>query len=176
MFKIGDKIRLKKEFYKEEVFKGMSRSLKKPIAYLQGKSVSVVSVPNFNRNDVAIIVTDGVDIYIFPPCIFELAEPEKKAEELNQYIKVGDYVKILSRKWTPEEIVQAQCFLAGELIYAKCKFVYDHNSNRTACYNYETGKSAEAKCSPNDMFNPYIGAVVAYCKTCGVKIPEFITK
>ena len=78
------------------------------------------------------------------------------------------------RKWTPEEIVQAKCFLAEELIYAKCRFVYDNVRRKTECYNFETNKLSEAKCAPNDEFNQYIGAVVAYCKTCGVKIPEFI--
>ena len=93
---------------------------------------------------------------------------------LENYVPEEKVIKPLKRKWTEEEITKAKCFLAEELIYAKCRFVYDNNNLKTICYNYETNKVKEAKCAPNDEFNQYIGAVVSYCKTCGVKMPEFI--
>lgn len=74
------------------------------------------------------------------------------------------------RKWTEEEIVKAKCFLAEELIKGTYKFTYGRN--RIDCSNgIET---ATAKCSSKDEYNQYIGAVVAYCKVSGIKIPKFI--
>jgi hypothetical protein len=78
------------------------------------------------------------------------------------------------RKWTEEEIVKAKCFLAEELVNGKCKFTFDINNNETTCYNFESNKIKSAKCAYNDECNRYIGAVVAYCRTSGAKIPEFI--
>lgn len=256
-FKVGDYVRLKKEFYKEDEFKSMSRPLRQCVASLKNGKSNVLGVMDSQRDYGSIVVAHGEEVYILPPCIFELAEPEKNpVVEVNRQANVGEWIKIIrpwcsfgnytlgdiflvdkveknggvysgshiylsygageyvvlenyeppnkhndaldavahscealskslskhvnlvtkTRRWTPEEIVKAQCFLGGELIYAKCKFVYNKKNGRTACFNYENGRSAEAKCAPNDMFNPYIGAVVAYCKTCGVKIPEFITR
>ena len=77
------------------------------------------------------------------------------------------------RKWTPEEIVKAKCFLAEELIYHPCMF-NNKSDGRTRCFDINTCKQSFAICSSKDEYNEYIGAAVAYCKTCGVEIPEFI--
>ena len=74
------------------------------------------------------------------------------------------------RKWTEEEITKAKCFLAEELIKGTYKFTY--RRNRIDCSNGV--ETATAKCSSKDEYNQYIGAVVAYCKVSGIKIPEFI--
>jgi len=299
-FKVGDNVRFKKEFYKEEYFKGLTRENRKQVAdaaslgefevswvyessrrvrfidkfhncydtdasllelckepevkevkriakvgewikivdarydsqttkedYVDGDIVQVESLYN---GDIGIMVKGkrGKSVYT-SHCEYVVLEnysPEEKPsetpkEEPKKIAKVGDFIKITSfdfgdevgtvaevievrktcvkhksnkscrgyyyarhyeyeiveppkRKWTDEEIIKAKCFLAEELVNGKCKFTFDINNNETTCYNFESNKIKSAKCAYNDECNRYIGAVVAYCKTSGVKIPEFI--
>ena len=289
-FKCGDKVRFKKEFYKEEYFKGLTREKRKRAAYIASlgefkvsceDSCKVHVVDKFNKykwfaidasllelckepevkevkrkakvgewikivhavmagcyykdgDILKVVKTSGIGVYV--ECgaavfhteyvVLENYSPEEKPSEApkkepKKIAKVGDFIKITSfnygdkigtvaevievdetyaryksnkayrgyyvarhdgyeiveppkRKWTEEEIVKAKCFLAEELVNCKCKFTFDINNNETTCYNFESNKIKSAKCAYNDECNRYIGAVVAYCKTSGVKIPEFI--
>lgn len=118
--------------------------------------------------------------------VLENYEPKKKNDDAFDFLPVSfdeinavsEHVTLVTktRRWTPEEIVKAKCLLAEWIIGSRflCSFVRD--GRKTTCYNPRTCKTGESKPSPDDEYNEYIGAVVAYCKTCGVKIPEFITR
>ena len=225
MFKVGDKVRFKKEFYKEEYFKKLPRSTRKIAAELVRQGSFYVFYAGAER--VRICNFHGhydIDASLLEPCKKDVPKPIVK--EVSRKAKVGEYIKIVhavmagsyykdgdilkvvriggngvyiecgtvvwleeyvvlenyvpeekvikphKRKWTPEEIVQAKCFLAEELIHHHCAFTIGRQ--KTACYNAETYKGAVSKPSPSDEYNEYIGAVVAYCKASGVEIPEFI--
>jgi hypothetical protein len=233
-FKAGDKVRFKKEFYKEEYFKGLTREKRKRAADI----ASLGEFDVFCKDRCRVHVTDKFKVrHNIDASLLELCkEPEVK--EVKRIAKVGEWIKIVhalydsrttkedyvdgdiiqveslyfdvvgiivkgkqgksvyashreyvvlenyspeekpsehpKRKWTEEEIVKAKCFLAEELVNGKCKFTFDINNNETTCYNFESNKIKSAKCAYNDECNRYIGAVVAYCKVSGVKIPEFI--
>jgi len=84
------------------------------------------------------------------------------------------------RKWTKEEVTEAKCFIA--------EFIIRLNGNGySVTINYHSTiridarivagtlvKTASARCSKKDEYNPYIGTMVALCKATNLAMPDWV--
>mgnify|MGYP007069473121 CR=1 FL=1 len=91
-FEKGDKIKLKKDFYKEENFKELVRSSRKSIAELVGKILTVKSY-GYVSNDLLHVTIGGEGDYVI---LTSVAEPiAKPATREKRKAVEGEYVKIV---------------------------------------------------------------------------------
>jgi len=201
--KVGDKVRLKDKFYDEPDFKNEDRYHRVHLAKNKGFVLPVDDIHyNSYSKQTRVGSKENKGDYTIPISLLEKVEEPVVQEENTIDGQVPNYNSkqqeaaqrkfekwlktVLDRnpqnfrKWTKEEVTEAKCFIA--------EFIIRLNGNGySVVINYlptiridarivagTLVKTASARCSKKDEYNPYIGTMVALCKATNLAIPDWV--
>lgn len=176
-FKPGDKVRLKEKFYNETRFLEMDRGSRKYYAALKGKPLIVSKAQTCFLGDYVLV--SGISTGWLRT---ELLEPVEKPRPQITGVWFDEATDAFAarkamRKWTLEEIIEAQAFLGEFFTRGRCRLSYKdyaHSIRGEEILITVDGKRGVAKCCPTDDWNYYIGSMVALSKITGRRLPSWI--
>lgn len=202
-FNDGDKVRLKKDYYKNWWFGGLSRDKRKKISEKENRVARVTTndmsdicqeYPNgiveirFNDRvfcrvhedmleSVATRVTETEPTYAVANYCNDLLETINLItviEEFKRFERI--YRRTSKHSYTAEQIAEAQRII-GELVvasrYGEDYAILDDEKSRK-CWVHYGCKTYTAYCSEDDEYNLYIGIMIAMCKANGRKVPDWV--
>lgn len=163
-FKEGDKVRLKKEWYKEGDYQKMHRNDRQRIGKHHSFTMKVFDEGCAKYKENVHVYVDGGVICVPKVCLELVEEPKSpmhqwtqaEIDECNRI--VGDIMSDFSTTPNKKLTIDATTYLKDKTIKARL----------------ENGKVHESKPIPTDTPNPSIGMCVALCKATGREIPKFI--
>lgn len=193
-FNIGDRVCLRRDFYKQEEFKRCGRKDRKRISKYQGIVFVVQCIIDDGYDD---LMPDDVPSYLctsdkladaiaFPETMlvhtggcdymFELYEQHKF--DKRQYEAFLDRMSKKKPKakhvYSFAEIREAQRIIGEIVAEADTIYFYDNLLNFAETRVNYNGTFYTAVCSPNDHYNKTIGRMVALCRAAGRKLPNFV--
>jgi len=108
-FNVGDKVRLKKEFYKERTFKLLEYYRKQSVGKLNGKELTIDAIC---RPDFCIKIGDT---HVYVDLLEKVEKPVEKAAEPS--IKVGDWVQATLMWLVVVGILTLMFYLKKEMLF-----------------------------------------------------------
>lgn len=166
-FKQGDKVRLKKDYYKHDWFKAWDRENRKRISLGANKVARVtledmfVVCPTYPLKNVAEIRFNDRTYLQVHEDMLEYAVANKPTYK---------------HSYTAEQIAEAQRII-GELVADSnngkgCRMISD--TKKKKCFAIVGCNTYTAHCSDGDEYNRYIGIMIALCRANGRKVPDWV--
>ena len=197
--KVGDKVRLKDKFYDEPDFKTENRFARKEISKNKGFEIMVHKIIS---EGMRVSSDENKGAFTIPISLLEKVEEPVVQEENTIDGQVHNYNSkqqdaaqrkfekwlktILDRnpqnfrKWTKEEVTEAKCLIADFMIRLNgngYSVVITYLSTIRTDARIAQGtfvRTASARCSKKDEYNPYIGTMVALCKVTNLAMPDWV--
>lgn len=201
--KIGDTVRLKKEWYKEDVCKKICRTIKMDYKTYKNDFVIKRIEPNFLDWGECVSLTSDLNIgYVIPTSLLELVESDSKfavirlcenclykrlairSEPCCSCFAHSNWVSqstpvAIKRKWTKAEINEANRIIGELFSNANDGEIYvlddsEYGANHEIKLMDRNGHFFYSHPSKADEPNKSIGICVALCKAFRKPIPKFI--
>lgn len=163
-FNVGDKVRLKKEWYKEGDYQKMHRNDRQRIGKHHSFTMEVFDEVCAKYKENIHVCVDGGVICVPKVCLELVKEPKPPMHEWTK-AEIDEANRIIGEIISEFSATPDQRIAIDATEYAKTK---------TIKAQLKGGKICESKPIDTDTPNASIGMCVALCKVTGREIPKFI--